>query len=659
MRNGETIPPLSGRLWLLGALAAVVAPQLIRLPPALAAVCVLLLGWRWGVELRGWPLPPRILRLLITAGSAAGVLMLFHTLLGRDAGLALLTIALCLKLLELRTRRDAMVTIFLGYFLVAGGFLYNQSLLIGAYLFGVVWLLSATLLALNHPAGTRRHSTVYLRQSGLLLFQALPVMVLLFVLFPRLPGPLWGLPKDAFGGHTGLSDHMTLANITDLANSNQVAFRVQFDGSVPPANELYWRGPVFWVTDGRRWDPLAVGRTSWYRQPHKYTAIGKPVRYTLTLEPDNERWLFALDLPAAIPPDIGMTADFQLRLPRRAEQRQRFTLSSYLQYRADEISPLERTLALQLPPQANPRTRALATSWRGEAAATIVQKALAYFRDQPFYYTRRPPPLGDNTMDDFLFTTRRGFCEHYAAAFTTLMRAAGIPARVVTGYQGGEVNPVGGYLIVRQSMAHAWSEVYLDGRGWVRIDPTAVIPPQRVESTEDVERFRSTAEFVPSGAALAWLARFRNRWDALNNAWNQWVLGYNSLRQQQLLQRLGLLRFGWSGVIGVLAAMIGLVLAFVALHLLVRTGAVRDPLLRLYRRMERRLARLGLIREVSEGPLTFARRIGELRPDLALRVDSITDLYVQLRYGHGGKTEMEYLHRMIDAFHPSRRPPTT
>ncbi len=656
MSEVPALPPPSGRLWLLVALTAVVAPQLARLPMALAAICVLLLGWRYGVELRGWPLPARLLRLVLTGCATLAVLIGYHTLFGRDAGLALLTVMLCLKLLELRTVRDAMVTAFLGYFLVAGGFLYSQSLLAGSYLLAVAWLLTATLVALNHPDGNRRYAGMYLRQGGLLLLQALPIMALLFVLFPRIPGPLWGLPKDAFGGHTGLSNHMTLANITQLADSDAIAFRVRFDGPVPPANELYWRGPVFWVTDGRRWDPLAPDqRGAWYRRAPPYVADGEPVHYTLTLEPDNQRWLLALDLPASVPTNVSATADFQLRLPHRAKRRQRFALSSYLHYRATAITPRERALALQLPPHANPRTRALARRWAKLPDTRIVQQALNYFRDNPFYYTRRPPPLGDDAMDDFLFTTRRGFCEHYAAAFTTLMRAAGVPARVVTGYQGGETNPFDGYLIVRQSMAHAWSEVYLKGRGWVRVDPTAVIPPQRVESAEDLQRFRSTAPIIPLNAELAWLAHLRDGWDALNNAWNQWVLGYNDVRQQQLLRRLGLLRFGWGGVALALAAAIAAVLAVVALHLLVRGETTRDPLVRLYRRVERRLGRVGLVRDRFEGPQTFAYRVGAARPDIGPALFAITDLYVALRYGHGGTAEMALLRREVGRFRPPRR----
>lgn len=654
MKQSDQSPTPHGRLWLLGALAAVVAPQLLRMPPALDAICLLLLAWRLTMELRGWPPPARTPRLLLTAAGVAAVLATYHSLFGRDAGLALLTVMLCLKPLELRTQRDAMVTILIGYFMVAGGFLFSQSLFTGAYLFAVVWVLTAAMMALNHPGPPA--GRLYLRRSGVLLLQGLPIMLLLFVLFPRIDGPLWGLPRDAFAGRTGLSNHMTLANITDLADSDAVAFRVQFAGSIPPADKLYWRGPVFWVTDGRRWDPLPQAqRDNWYRRPRPLATSGDAVRYTLTLEPDNKRWLFALDLPAAAPAGARMTADYQLRLARDLQQRQRFTLRSYLRYRATGITPKERALALQLPPHANPRTRALAATWRGHSDTAIVQEALRYFRDQPFYYTRHPPPLGANAIDEFLFVTRRGFCEHYAAAFTTLMRAAGIPARVVTGYQGGEVNPIGGYLIVRQRLAHAWSEVYLNGRGWVRVDPTAVIPPQRVDTTADAERFRTTAPIAAANIELAWLARLRDGWDALNNTWNQWVLGYDSSRQQRVLQALGLLAFGWSGVIAALTAAIASILAAIALYSLRRTEKTGDPSLRLYRRLERRLARRGFRRAAHEGPQAFAERIGRRRPDVAPTLRATTYLYLRLRYGYGGANELEQFRRAVATFRLPRQ----
>lgn len=651
--------PLHGRLWLLGALTAVLLPQLFRLPPWFIPYCVALLGWRLAIDVRGWPLPRPWLRLLLTLIGIGAVLLGYRTLFGPDAGLALLSVMLCLKLLELRTLRDAMLVIFLGWFLVAGSFLVDQSIFVGAYLLLTVLLLTAALIALNHPAGSAHR--YYLRRAGLLLLQALPIMVLLFVLFPRLPGPLWGVPKDSLAARTGISNHMTLGNISALVDSEAVAFRVQFDGPIPPADQLYWRGPVLWTTDGRRWDPIRRDSPPyWFTLPPSYEALTEPVRYALTLEPHDERWLFALELPTAIPRGTHLTADFQLLLPRKATSRQQYELAAHTIYQNAPLPAAQRRLALQLPAARNPRSVALAQQWAGMAPTEIVRSALAHFREQPYWYTRRPPLLGDDAIDDFLFDTQRGFCEHYAAAFVTLMRAAGVPARIVTGYQGGERNPLADYLIVRQSHAHAWAEVWLEQEGWRRVDPTAAIPPQRVETDSDLRRFRTTTPLAE--VDLSWVAhglsQLRYRWDALNNAWNLWVLGYNHERQKELLQRLGLLAFGWQGALAFLFGTIGLILVGVALYLLRQGRRQPDAVVQLYERYCRLLARVGLRRAPHEGPQAFAFRVAAARPDLASLSNDITSLYIDLRYGMADSdTARSTLRTLVLRFRPKRAAP--
>jgi transglutaminase-like putative cysteine protease len=650
--------PRHGRLWLLAALTAALLPQLLRLPLWFIPYCVALLGWRLTIDLRDWPLPPRWLRVLLTLIGIGGVLTGYRTLFGADAGLALLTVMLGLKLLELRSLRDAMIVIFMGYFVVAGGFLVDQSIYVGAYLLVNVLLLTAALIALSHPAGPQH--PFYLRRAGLLLVQALPIMVLLFVLFPRLSEPLWGVPKTSSSASTGISDHMTLNNISELVDSEEVAFRVRFDGAVPPASQLYWRGPVLWVTDGRRWDPVSRDfPPRWQLLPGRYDSLDDPVRYALTLEAHNAHWVFPLDLPASVPNGLVLTADFQLLSKRKVIARQRYDLASHTRYVTGPLADEMYRLGLRLPAAANPRTRALAAQWAHLPAQAIVDSAINHFRDQPFWYSRRPPPLGDHPVDDFLFTTRRGFCEHYAAAFVTLMRAAGVPARVVTGYQGGEVNPVSDYLIVRQSDAHAWAEVWLDSDGWVRVDPTAAIPPQRVEATTDAQRFRST-DAATLNIDLDWaqraLAELRYRWDAVNDAWNQWILGYNHQRQKELLEQLGLLRFGWQGVIALLAGAIAAVLGAVTIYLLLRMRGRRDALVRIYQRYCDKLARIGLRRAPHEGPRDFAQRVAAQRPDLAEINDEITTLYIELRYGKGDvATSLPLLRAAVSRFHPGVR----
>jgi hypothetical protein len=321
----------------------------------------------------------------------------------------------------------------------------------------------------------------------------------------------------------------------------------------------------------------------------------------------------------------------------------------------------QRRAALQLPADRNPRSRALAGQWASLAPEEIVRAALALFRDQPFWYTRKPPPLGAEAIDTFLFATRRGFCEHYAAAFVTLMRNAGVPARVVTGYQGGESNPLADYLIVRQSRAHAWAEVWLEKEGWQRVDPTAMIPPERVEGQADLQRFSSTAPTLltleQSWPARA-LLRLRYGWDALDTAWNQWVLGYNYQRQQELLTRLGLARFGWKGVAAVMFGAIALLLGALCVYLLRQGRAKTDPVARLYESYCRRLARLGLSRAPHEGPAVFALRATEARPDLAPAIAEISTLYIALRYGHADNAAaLPRLRAAVRRFRPGRRLP--
>jgi transglutaminase-like putative cysteine protease len=383
------------------------------------------------------------------------------------------------------------------------------------------------------------------------------------------------------------------------------------------------------------------------------------VHYALTLEPHNAHWVFALDLPASVPNGITLNADFQLLSKRKIIARQRYELASHTRYITGPLSDEMHRLGLRLPPGVNPRSRSLAAQWTHLPAQTIVDSALAYFRDQPFWYSRRPPPLGDHPIDDFLFTTRRGFCEHYAAAFVTLMRAAGLPARVVTGYQGGEVNPVSDYLIVRQSDAHAWAEVWLDSDGWVRVDPTAVIPPHRIEAATDTQRFLTTDAAMlifDLGWAQRMFAELRYRWDAVNDAWNQWILGYNHQRQKELLERLGLLRFGWQGVIALLSGAIAAVLGAVMIYLLLRMRARRDALVQIYQHYCYKLTKIGLQRAPHEGPMDFAQRVATQRPDLADINNEITALYIDLRYGKADTaTSLPLLRAAVTRFHPSAR----
>jgi len=616
--------------WLLASLALAIAPHLEHLPLWVGPLCLALGLWRLAIARRNAPLPKKWLLLLLAAAASASLFSHYHTLFGRDAGVALLVVMIALKLMEMKSLRDTMVVIFLSYFLVITGFLYSQSIPTAFYLLLVVLLTTATMIGYN-DVNNGLNARPRLRLAGILLAQAVPLMLVLFVFFPRV-SPLWGLPKDAYAGMTGISDSMSPGAISQLIRSEAIAFRVKFDGPPPHQNLRYWRGPVLWDYDGRTWST----RQPLDGAPVQLIPLGTAMHYTVTLEPHNQRWLFALDLPATLPPDSIAGADLQILSQKPVQQRLRYSIASHTQYRFGvELGENERKRALHLPARANPQARELAGHWRSSLKKTqaIVNQALSMFRNEVFVYTLHPPLLGRQAVDDFLFKTRRGFCEHYTSSFVFLMRAAGIPARVVTGYQGGEMNPLGDYLIVRQSDAHAWAEVWLEQEGWVRIDPTAAVSPNRIES--GIAAALPGAELPPSLVQLDadWLRRARLSWDLLNNNWNQWVLGYGQERQSRFLSRFNSALASWQGMATAMVAGLAALLLGIALWMLWHTPRrSNDPVQAAYGKFCARLGRRGISRSAHEGPADFALRAKHLRPDLAPQIELITKLYIRLRY---------------------------
>jgi transglutaminase-like putative cysteine protease len=626
-------PPLPAESlpWLLAAALFTVAPHFLYQPGWLTALAGLVFAWRGWLVWKRLPLPPRwLLMLLVTAGVAA-IALEYRTLFGRDAGVGLLVLFQGLKLMELKARRDGVVALMLGYFLLLTHYFHSQSIATGLWMFLALLTVTAALLRLHGDGPARPAAS--LRRAGLLLLQAVPFMLVFYLLFPRISAPLWGLPRDAYAGLTGLSDTMAPGSLSELIQNGAIAFRVEFAGPVPPRPALYWRGPVLVSYDGVRWHPNPKEDL---RTPD-IEARGPEIAYTLTLELHNQRWLLPLDSPRAGPPESVLTQDRQLLAKQKVIARGRYAFRSVLDYRHNGVEqPDVLARALELPPRRNPRSLALAARWRAEdpRPERLVQKALAFFRQEPFFYTLRPPYLGREAMDEFLFDTRRGFCEHYASAFVVLMRAAGVPARVVTGYQGGEVNPVDGYLTVRQSDAHAWAEVWLAGEGWRRVDPTAAISPARVES--GIAAALPDAEGLPLMLRMDvdWLMQWRNRWEAVNNTWNQWVLGYNPERQRQLLSRLGLPDTDWRTLAAALAGSTGLLLLALLLWSLGRRPRLA-PELRLWQRFCSRAARghPALLIQPWEGPLAYAARLAEEAPPLAELAAEAAGLYAALRYG--------------------------
>lgn len=656
-------PPLLGLRevgWLVAALLGGLAPHLARLPVLLSAGIVGASLWRLLGAQGRVPLPDRAhpLLWLLKQGAAiaafVSVYVAYRGQLGREAGVELLAALLGLKLLEMRSARDYYLVAFLCYFLVVTNFFYSQTPATALYMLVLVLFVTTVLIQFNTPPSARRvgdMAALSLRMT----VAAMPLMLIAFVLFPRLPGPLWGLPQDAFDGVSGLSEELTLGEVARLGLSDEIAFRVSFGDTEPRARDLYWRGPVLWTTDGRTWRTGRVGDGS----ASAVTARGPAFHYEVTLEPHGERWLPALDLVTEAAPGTRISSDHRLLARVPVRRRQLYALTSVVDYRWTGLDDATRAAALALPDGWHPRSRALAARWRAQAAGprAIVEQALAYYRDGAFYYSLTPPAPGADAVDGFLFETREGFCEHFAASFVVLMRAAGIPARIVTGYQGGELNALADYHVVRQRDAHAWAEIYDEGGGWTRVDPTAAVAPERVALGSDavLGARRTLAGDGRAGVGAALLGRLREGVDALTYRWNQWVLGYSAAAQQRLLERWGFPDIARGDLVIALTGVLAAGGALLGWLILRAPRRARDPAAGAWARLSARLRPLGLARAPSEAPHAWAARVALARPDLAAEIEAITGCYTAARYGRDACADAtRELRRRVRRFRPRR-----
>ena len=605
-----------------------VLPHLDRLPVWLFGLVALALGWKWYLVRRD-RLPAKWMLILAALAATGGIILSYGGVHGRLAGTALLVAMLALKLVETHTRRDGALVVY--YFLVATTFLFTQDIPIALLMVVAVLVNTVTLMSFGTPAGIPA-LRLRVRLAATMMVTAVPLAAILFLLFPRLPGPLWGVPEDSETGITGISDSMRPGRISQLMQSDAPAFRVQFDGDPPSLSDRYWRGPVLWDFDGDTWTMLR--RKIRYRP--WFDASQPRTEHTVTLEPHGRRWLFALDVPVTTPNRSLLTSSSMLFSADAVVTTRQYRIASIpnpVQKR--RIRSWERLAGIQLPDGFNPRTLALGRQWReqGLHPDAIVRRALSMYRDQGFIYTLNPPILGLHSVDEFLFEVKAGFCEMYAASFVTLMRAAGVPARVVTGYLGGEINRLGDYMIVRQSDAHAWAEVWLDGVGWRRIDPTGAVAPARVQ--------RGIQAALPAGEALPFLSRrqeglwrdMRLALDAVDNFWNQWVLGYGPALQKEFLTGIGLGRHAWQVAL-LMLGLLALLMVPIAWSLLRRRpiSGTRDPATRLYFRLCHQLARVGVERLPNEAPRSFTERAARRLPDHAAQIRQAGELVTRLRY---------------------------
>jgi len=652
VRTENSALPLRHMALLLAGLALAAAPHAWRLTWWVGVDVSAVFLWRLYIAWKDKRLPAKWLLTATAVAALLGVFLTFRSFIGRDAGVTLLVLLLALKLMELRAARDVFVLVFVGYFLALSNFFYSQTMPTAGLMLATVLGLTACLVAVQAP---QRPIPANLRTAGTLLAQGAPVMLLLFFLFPRIQGPLWGVPQDAYTGITGLSDSMSPGTLSSLSQSDAMAFRVRFIGSVPPQGQMYWRGPVFWSFDGTTWRP---GVQSVRPSRYEFANSGQPVDYEVTLEPHNRFWLFALDMPFRLPPNARMTGDFQVLSNAPVRNRYRYQVRSFPAYSTQGGGETdELRSALSLPRLGNPRARGLAEEWRRNfgsgpgADEAIVRQSVDFYRNGGYTYTLQPPLLEKNLVDEFLFDTKQGFCEHFASSFTYLMRAAGVPARVVTGYQGGEINPVDGFLEVRQADAHAWSEVWLKDRGWVRVDPTAAAAPMRVNEGVTAA-IAQTALPLLMRENWSWVRSLRFNLSALTNQWNQWVLGYNPDRQRDFLSRLGVSQPDWGTLAHLLFWSVAAVIGLTALWMLVRVER-RDAVQAAWLRFCARMARRGLPRAPDEGPLAYGERVAAHLPAQAEGARRIAALYGELRYGRERRPEdVARLRQWIKAFQP-------
>ena len=634
-RNGTDGSLLATLPWTLGALTFSVIPHIQYLQIWVTVIYLICAAWRWQIERKRWRLPAAWVRIVLSLLCFLGVIATYQLVSGVGPGSALLTVMAALKLLETRQRRDQFVLLFISIFLIMASLLREQYLWSLPFLIvGITITMTAWLrMSVSQRTGKRKSFATAAR----LLAYSAPLMLAMWAFFPRIATPFWAVPIDTSSGTSGLSDQMSPGDISSLSLSDAVAFRVTFDSAIPEPAERYWRGLVLTRFNGRTWSGIEMGGHA----PGARAEIevdGDPVAYEISLEPTGQHWVLALDMPHRWDlKNTFMGREHQLARVHPIDQRISYNAISYTNYVVEpELVRRSSNWLTELPENSNPRTTQLATDMR-QAAGTdenYVRAILEKFRNEEFFYTLEPPALGSNPVDGFLFETRQGFCEHYASAFAVMMRAVGIPARIVLGYQGGEINPmIGEYLIVRQADAHAWTEIWIAGRGWVRIDPTAAVAPERIDVGRSGAMFDGIGAAWGLTAPAEWMYQISLTWDALNARWNEWILGYGPENQNLFMQWLGMEEPDWRKMMLTLIAIVGIIIMIISFLLIARYRPPgKDEAVILYRSFTRKA---GLEPHRGETPLSYLMRLQQdsnnLQKDDAAA--DVTDSYLAARYG--------------------------
>lgn len=630
----DAIPRIS-LFWLLIAQVLVISPHLLHVPLWLIGLWLGCATWRVQVFRMRWPFPNAWIKAALMIGSGFAVYLSRGGLVGLDAAVALLITAFILKLLEMRTRRDALVLIFLGFFTVVTSYLFADSLLAALYSLLPVLALLAALVALQQ-SGLAREPLAPLKLAGTLLAQAIPLMLLLFVLFPRLE-PLWSLPQPKDKGTTGLSSSMTPGDLAELGQSAALAFRARFDGAIPAQSQLYWRALTLPNFDGRSWSISEHFDSS---EP-QWQAQGEPISYSIIMQPSSQPWLFSLDVGRSQQEDIRLMSDFRLQRRTPVNRTYQYQATSWPQaLRQPQLNQRQQQTFLQLPRTGNQQTRDWAQRLRRQYHDddALVAALLRHFNQEPYHYTLKPPLLGRDSVDEFLFSSLRGFCAHYAGAMVFTLRAAGIPARVVAGYQGGEINQAGQFVQVRQFDAHAWVEYWQRGQGWRSVDPTFEVAPERIERglqealPDESELFQGDIFSPLRYQHIAWLNQLRMGWENLNHSWQTKILGYQRDSQQAWLKHW----FGkvdWQVLGLILVASAALIITLIVLWMFKPWQRQTDPVQRILDAFQRVLRRRGFNRETGEGLRDFYQRIHQQLPESQQQaVKFFIETYEQQQY---------------------------
>jgi transglutaminase-like putative cysteine protease len=646
--------PRATVFWILLAQCAVFLPHFSTMPIWLSVLYFSCIAWRFGIYQGRWSYPNKWLKGILIISAFLSVLASFQTITGAKGGVALLLIAFAYKSLEMKEQRDAYLVVMLAYFVVACAFLYQRSFVSAAYLLVCSVLITSALISMNHlPKKSLDFQGLWL--STKILLQAIPMMVFLFIFFPQLP-PLFQVNLGGSEAKTGLSDSMTPGSISELTKSNELAFRVKFSEKIPNKDKLYWRAQVFERFDGISWKMSSKKVSDISHQEifplETYEENDKTniVSYQVYQEASDQTMLFSLATAWSDSREINLNTDFTLDKTQKVDELFYYELESNLDYKRNlTLSDLSRTVNLTIPIYGNDKAKEFAQALREQSNSDqeFMFKVLNNYRQNNFEYTLRPPILGANPVDEFIFETQKGFCEHFASSFVYMMRAGGLPARVVGGYLGGEYNSNGDYLLVHQFEAHAWAEVWFEGKGWQRVDPTGWIAPNRVN--QGVEQALPDGESILEGNLLAArrydaFTTVRLQMDYLNMQWDKWVLGYDEEMQANILSML-LGKVTPARIAMFMAFCFAFVVFSTALAMYIKdVFRVKDPVDRLYIKMEKKLKRKGYVRKPYETPEHFAQRVMDSNSKMGLSLLAFTKSYIILKYKKEfKKKEMKYL----------------